>query len=128
VRALSLCGLTPVSHEQAALSTAADVLLLDGNPRTMTISHAHALRARVVVALAPVLPSAAARRRLRDRRITVVPDTVVGAGRFLALDLCRQGLALDAAVRRAAAATTEHLHRLLDERGASRAARSQPSG
>jgi hypothetical protein len=113
VRALTSYGLTPVSYERAPLSTAADVLLLDGNPRSMTISDAHAVRARVIVALTPTLPSAAAMRRLSDRRITLVPDTVIGAGRFLALDLCRRGLGLEAAVRRAGAVADEHIHRLL---------------
>jgi hypothetical protein len=112
-RALSARGLTPVSSREA-LSTPADVLLLDGRPWTMGISEAHVVRARLVVALSPVIPDAAAARRLRDRRVCLLPDTVIGAGRFLALDLWRHGVEPDVAVRRAAAAVRERLPSLVE--------------
>jgi hypothetical protein len=128
VHALSSRGLTPMSTSTASLSTPADVLVLGGRPTKMGISEAHAVRARVVVALTPVIPSAAAARRLRDRRVSLLPYTATGAGRFLALDLWRSGLAPSMAVQRAATVARERLACLVEaERSpmpASRASRA----
>ena len=125
VQALSSRGLTPISSSAASLSTPADVLVLDGRPRRMGISEAHAMRARVVVALTPVVPTAAAARRLHDRRMRLLPYTATGAGRFLAIDLWRNGLAPSTAVQRAATVARERLACLVEaERSATPASRA----
>jgi hypothetical protein len=118
VRGLVSHGLTLVSPPEATLSTQADVLVLDGGPRALEMADAHAVRAKLIVALAPVIPTAAAARRLRDRRVSMLSDTVTGAGRFLAVDLRRRGLEPQVAVDRAATLVLDRFDRLVDPQAA----------
>jgi hypothetical protein len=82
------------------------------------MADAHAVRAKLIVALAPVIPTAAAARRLRDRRVSMLSDTVTGAGRFLAVDLRRRGLEPQVAVDRAATLVLDRFDRLVDPQAA----------
>jgi hypothetical protein len=109
--ALTSEGLTPVRPEYPAVSTPVDVLLLDGTPQTLSVAEAYAVRARVLIALGAVMPSAAAMSRLEDRHIVLVSDTWTGAGRFLALDAIRRGLDPDVAIGQAAATIREEVRR-----------------
>lgn len=95
-----------------ATHTSADVALLDC-PAELEPAEVRRLRARAIVPLRPLRLSHGLARSLHECGVLVIPDTAAAAGRFVALDLCDQGLDLESAVRLTCASTRERLRDLL---------------
>jgi hypothetical protein len=113
IAALMQRGLARVDSRTDSLTTRASVLLVDGPLWRVGVREAHAIRAPIVVALATLVTTDAAERRLHDRRLTLVPDTLTGAGRFLAFDFRSKGLDAGSAVERSFSAVEERARALL---------------
>ena len=93
-------GMHLVADGDGALRAGADVLLVDGPVWRLDPRRAATLRARVIVALGPLLGSDSVEARLAERSILVVPDTLAATGLLLGSHLLGEGYGEDAAIGR----------------------------
>jgi hypothetical protein len=80
-------GVHHVTRGRAALVTEVDVLIVGAPLWSLGMSTAMTLRARAVVALAPVLATLASQQKLHERRVLFVPEALAAGGRYVALEL-----------------------------------------
>ena len=108
-------GLRLTTVGDGALSADVDVLLVGGARWRARPEEVRAIRAGIVVSLAPVTVGPDAERRLHERGIVLIPYALSGAGLIFALDLRARGLTERSALARTSAMAYDRARELLTE-------------
>jgi hypothetical protein len=102
-------ALTALGLEDGGQSSPIDLLVVDGQPGTVSIEALLARRARAAVLVGPVSIGAEAEQKLSERGTIVVPEPLSSAGRSIALHLRD----VDGDERRVLVRTTARVRRLV---------------
>jgi len=99
---------------EAGLSAEVDVLVVGAPIWSLTSTDARLVRSKLLVSLGAARTSFDAEEILHERRVALLPDAVSAAGRFLALYLTEEGLAVEDAVARTAETAVERVCQAID--------------